>query len=84
LLMKGNVRVTDQKNWASSQYAQVLFEENEFVLFGNPRIIQDENELRGEEIRFLKGGKEVRVSKARAKVENNPELFKFEKGVKQQ
>jgi lipopolysaccharide transport protein LptA len=70
LLMKGNVKVTDQRHWASSQYAQVLFDQNEFVLYGNPRVIQDDNELRGEEIRFLQGGKQVSVTKARARVEN--------------
>jgi lipopolysaccharide transport protein LptA len=69
LLMHGNVRVTDQEHWASSQYAQVLFKKNEFILYGNPRIDQNGNEMRGEEIRFLKGGKEVRVSKAKARVE---------------
>jgi LPS export ABC transporter protein LptC/lipopolysaccharide transport protein LptA len=69
LLMQGNVRVTDQEHWASSQYAQVLFKQKEFVLYGDPRINQNGNELRGEEIRFLKGGKEVRVSKAKARVE---------------
>lgn len=76
LLMKGNVKVTDQKHWASSQYAQVLFAQNEFVLYGNPRVIQDDNELRGEEIRFLEGGKEVSVIKARARVENKSEILK--------
>jgi lipopolysaccharide export system protein LptA len=75
LLMKGNVKVTDQRHWASSQYAEVLFAENEFVLYGHPRVIQDDNELRGEEIRFLDGGKEVTVLKARARVENRPDFL---------
>jgi LPS export ABC transporter protein LptC len=74
LLLQGNVKVTDQQHWASSQYAQVLFSENEFVLYGNPRIIQDDNELRGEEIRFLAGGKEIRVSKARARVDSSSDV----------
>ncbi len=69
LFMQGNVRVTDQEHWAASQYVQVLFKKNEFVLYGNPSINQNGNELRGQEIRFLKGGKEVRVSKAKARVE---------------
>jgi LPS export ABC transporter protein LptC len=80
LFMQGNVRVTDQDHWASSQYAQVLFKTNEFILYGNPRVIQNNNELRGEEIRFLKGGKEVRVSKARARVENKAPKGSFTKG----
>jgi LPS export ABC transporter protein LptC len=76
LLMKGNVKVTDQRHWASSQYAQVLFAENEFVLYGHPRVIQDDNELRGEEIRFLDGGKQVSITKARARVENRSDFLK--------
>jgi LPS export ABC transporter protein LptC len=71
LLMQGNVRVTDQEHWAASQYAQVLFKQNEFVLYGNPRINQNGNELRGNEIRFLKGGKEVKVSKAKARMDQD-------------
>ncbi|MDZ4677806.1 MAG: LPS export ABC transporter periplasmic protein LptC [Oligoflexia bacterium] len=70
LLLQGNVRVTDRQRWAASQQAQVLFAENEFILLGNPRVLQDDNELRGEEIRFINGGKEVRVIKAKARVEN--------------
>jgi LPS export ABC transporter protein LptC len=70
LLLVGNVRVTDRQRWAASQKAQVLFAENEFILSGNPRVLQDENELRGEEIHFINGGKEVKVLKAKARVEN--------------
>jgi LPS export ABC transporter protein LptC len=70
LLMQDNVHVTDQTHWASAQKAKVLFKENEFILMGNPRVIQQDNELRGEEIRFIDGGKEIRVSKAKARVDN--------------
>lgn len=73
LRMLGNVKVTDQKYWASAQKAKILFAEEEFILLGNPRVVQDENELRGQEIRLLKGGKEIRVSKARARVERDTE-----------
>lgn len=68
--MKGDVKVTSGDRWASSQRAKVLFQKDEFILTGSPRVIQDENEMRGREIRFLKGGKEVRVVKAKAKVDN--------------
>lgn len=71
LLMVGNVKVTDQEHWASSQRAQVLFAKNEFILSGNPRVTQNDNELRGEEIRFLDGGKEIKVIKAKARMEDN-------------
>jgi LPS export ABC transporter protein LptC len=73
LVLQGNVKVTDQQHWAASQKAQVLFAKNEFILTGNPRVIQSDNELRGQEIRFINGGKEVKVLKARARVENDLE-----------
>ena len=71
LLMQGNVRVTDQRHWASAKKAKVLFVENQFILLGNPRVLQDGNEMRGEEIHFLDGGKQVRVFRARARVDND-------------
>jgi LPS export ABC transporter protein LptC len=74
LVMQDNVRVTDQTHWASARKARVLFAENEFILLGDPRVTQQDNELRGEEIRFLDGGKEVQVIKARARVDNEKQL----------
>jgi LPS export ABC transporter protein LptC len=70
LVMQNDVRVTDQEHFSSSDKAQVIFDKNEFILSGNPRVIQNDNELRGEEIHLLNGGKEVRVLRARARVEN--------------
>ena len=77
LVMQEDVRVTDRQHWASSEKVQVLFAQNEFILMGNPRVIQNNNELRGEEIRLLNGGKEVRVIKARARVEAEPNHMKM-------
>ncbi|MCC6276350.1 MAG: LPS export ABC transporter periplasmic protein LptC [Oligoflexia bacterium] len=69
LLLEGNVRVTDRERLAVSRRAEILFAQNEFVLSGDPRVMQGENELRGEEIRFIDGGKEIRVIKAKARVD---------------
>jgi LPS export ABC transporter protein LptC len=68
LLMQGNVKVSDQEHFGASQFAEVLFKEKEFVLYGNPSVTQNGDELHGSEIRFLHGGKEVKVSKAKAKM----------------
>ncbi|MBK9293180.1 MAG: LPS export ABC transporter periplasmic protein LptC [Oligoflexia bacterium] len=70
LLMQKDVRVTDQERFATSEKAKVIFSKNEYVLSGNPRVIQNNNELRGEEIHLLDGGKQVKVLRAKAKVEN--------------
>jgi lipopolysaccharide export system protein LptA len=76
MAMNGNVHVTDQTHFASSEQAQVLFDKEEFILKGNPRVVQNDNELRGEEIHLLDGGKSVKVLRARAKVdaEGGPSL----------
>lgn len=70
MVMQGDVRVTDREHMASSEKAEFIFDRNEFILSGNPKVIQNDNELRGEEIRLINGGKEVKVYKARARVEN--------------
>lgn len=75
LLLTGNVRVSDQSYSATSLSAQVNFKEEEFILRGNPRVLREENELFGDEIRLLKGGKEVKVYKAKAKVDKDPDEF---------
>lgn len=70
LLMQGSVKVTDQLRWATAEKVKVLFKENEFVLSGSPRVVQNDNELRGEEIRFLQGGKTIKVMRAKARVDS--------------
>lgn len=66
----GGVRVTDEDKWATSEKVSVHFEEERFVFNGAPRVVQSGDELIGEEIVFLKGGREVRVSNAKAKIES--------------
>jgi lipopolysaccharide export system protein LptA len=41
---------------------------NEFVFDGRPRVVQDNDELRGDRIVFLDGGKKVKVQNAKLKV----------------
>ena len=69
MVISGGVKVTDEGRWATAEKVKVLFAENEFVLQGNPRVVQNDNELRGEEIRLLDGGKKVKVLKARARLD---------------
>jgi len=44
----------------------------EIVLDGNPQVIQDQDELRGERITFLEGGKKVKVEKVKAQMNPDP------------
>lgn len=67
--VKGGVKVSDTEKWATSQDLKVHFEEDKYVFRGNPRVVQENDELRGEEIVFLDGGRKVLVQRARAKVD---------------
>lgn len=66
----GGVKVTDVDKWATSQKVSVHFEDEKFVFNGAPRVVQSGDEMIGEEIVFLKGGREVQVSNAKAKIES--------------
>lgn len=65
----GGARVSDADKWATAQNLNVNFEKNSFIFRGDPRVVQNNDELRGEEIIFYDGGKRVQVHRARAKVD---------------
>lgn len=69
VVFTGGARVSDSDKWATAQNVSVDFDTNRFVFRGNPRVVQNNDELRGEEIVFLDGGKRVQVQRARAKVD---------------
>jgi LPS export ABC transporter protein LptC len=66
MLVEGGGRVTDLSKWATANSIQMLFPQNKFILKGGPRVVQDNDELVGEEIVFLDGGKEIVVNRAKA------------------
>ena len=65
----GGARVSDADKWATADRVKVEFDSNRFIFHGHPRVVQNNDELRGEEIVFLDGGKRVRVRAARALVD---------------
>lgn len=69
VVFSSGAKVSDADKWATSQNLRVDFETNKFVFRGSPRLVQNNDELRGEEIIFLDGGKRVQVLRARAKVD---------------
>lgn len=68
VLLSGGIRVSDDEKWATSQTVSIYLQEDRFVFNGNPRIMQDNDELRGDQIVFLNGGEQVQVKNARVKV----------------
>ena len=69
VVFSGGARVSDADKWATASNVRVDFETNKFVFRGNPRVVQNNDELRGQEIIFHNGGKRVQVKGARAKVD---------------
>ncbi len=70
VMFSGGARVSDADKFATAQNLSVDFDSNKFVFRGSPRVVQNNDELRGEEIIFLDGGKQVQVKRARAKVDD--------------
>jgi LPS export ABC transporter protein LptC len=69
---RGGVKFSDQDKKAVSQQMKLNLRAQEIVLDGNPQVIQDQDELRGERITFLEGGKKVKVEKVKAQMNPDP------------
>jgi LPS export ABC transporter protein LptC len=69
ILVKGGVKVSDLDKYATSE--QVRFEplENKFILSGRPRVVQNNDEIQGDQIIFIDGGKKVKVENIRARMD---------------
>ena len=65
----GGIRVTDTDKYATSQQVSVQFVENQVVFNGSPRVVQNGDEVVGDQIVFADGGKRVRVSNMRGQIE---------------
>ncbi len=66
LLVQGGAKVSDIDKWATSETVNVEFLKEEYIFRGDPRVVQNSDELRGEEIVFYNGGKRVKIKKTRA------------------
>lgn len=69
LQVAGGVKVTDSDKFATSTTVDLFFKENKVVFTGSPRVVQNGDELVGDEIVMLDGGKKVQVSNAKAQLE---------------
>jgi LPS export ABC transporter protein LptC len=66
--LDGGVKVSDATKWATSDKLNIFLDEDKYIFNGNPRVVQDSDELRGDQIVFLNGGKKVQVKNAKVKV----------------
>jgi lipopolysaccharide export system protein LptA len=70
LMVAGGVKVTDSDKFATSGSLSVYFRDDRYIFKGSPRVVQNEDELIGDEIVFLQGGKQVQVINAKAQVDS--------------
>ena len=61
LSVAGGVKVSDKDKWATSKLVTVDFKKNKYVFKGSPKLVQNNDELRGDEIIFFDGGNRVKV-----------------------
>jgi LPS export ABC transporter protein LptC len=70
--LKGGVRISDLDKYATADLVRIEPETNRIVLSGKPRVVQDQDEILGDQIVFIDGGKKVKIEKMRARVEKAP------------
>lgn len=70
VLVGGGVRVTDRDKIATSKSVSVRFKDETVVFTGAPRVIQNGDEMAGDIITFVNGGKKVVVSNAKAQIDS--------------
>ncbi len=69
--VSGGVRVSDIDKWATAENVNINFAEDKYVFKGSPRVVQNNDELLGQEIVFWNGGQNVDVYKAKANVDQS-------------
>lgn len=68
----GGVKLSDLDKYATAELVRIEPETNRVVLTGSPRVLQNQDELLGDQIIFIDGGKKVKIEKMRARVEKEP------------
>ena len=63
---RGGTRVSDENKWATSEKLNIFVPEKKIVLEGAPRVVQNNDEILGEVIVFLNGGKQIQVLSGKA------------------
>lgn len=71
IIVNGGVQVTDPDKKANAENLQIDVAEDKYVFRGSPKVVQGSDELTGEEIIFLEGGKKVKIENIKARVENS-------------
>jgi LPS export ABC transporter protein LptC len=69
IVVKGGVKVSDVDKYATSDSVKFDPEQNQFIFNGRPRVVQNNDEITGDQIVFIDGGKKVKVENIKGKVD---------------
>lgn len=67
------VRLSDIQRWAVADKVQIYTQTRKMVLSGGPRLIQNNNELSGQEITFFEESQQIQVKKPKARFDKETE-----------
>lgn len=73
--VEGGVKLSDLQRLAISDVVTMYVAERKVVLSGDPRLIQNNNELRGEEITFHEQTSQIQIKKAKAKLDKSMKVL---------
>jgi LPS export ABC transporter protein LptC len=76
ITIQKQVKLSDIQRWAVADKLQIVVPEKKMVLSGAPRLIQNNNELSGEEITFYESTSQIEIKKAKAKFERAIKEFR--------
>lgn len=67
--VSGGVKISDEMKYATSEKVKVDLNKDQYTFTGSPKVVQNEDEISGDQIVFLNGGKKVKVEKIKARIE---------------
>jgi LPS export ABC transporter protein LptC/lipopolysaccharide transport protein LptA len=70
LVVDGGIRLSDVDRWATAERIEMLFKEDRFILSGSPRVVQNSDELFGDQIIYAHGGKDIFVNDVKARFQD--------------
>lgn len=73
--VEGGARLSDLDKWATAKKVNMSFKDDRFILYGSPKLVQNKEELVGDQIIFSEGGKRVEVKKGRALFDSSSRDF---------
>lgn len=71
ILVSGGVKVTDTDKFATSETVNVSFKNDQIVFNGAPRVVQNGDEMTGDQIILYEHGHKVQVTNARAQIDSD-------------